>query len=370
MAAPRPFNIVDGTTLAPLAGALGGMAVYAWDAFTLAPRAAPALSESPTPGEYAVDVSDADETAGTVVLVVTGHEPAFYAFAVYKPDKTNQFHVMLFVDPATGALWPGAAPTLDVWTGSVSPGVVKVDDGLFVVRPTLLDVSENALGVVNAPAGAAPEQYYVSVTPLGSSLPPPGPPTPEPVPLPSTYVFSHESYTRMVQLLYPPGELFRCEPGTVLHRLNEAIADELTRVNQRAADLIEESDPRTATETLPEWERMLSLPDDVVTVLPGTDEGRRVAVTQKYVSQGGQNYAYFEQVCAACGYPLISIERGADDVLQFDYEVDAEFVDEVSAFHITVTVAPAGPGALTHTQFEAAFRKRLHAGITANFIYT
>ncbi len=40
------------------------------------------------------------------------------------------------------------------------------------------------------------------------------------------------------------------------------LAEELTRIELRALDLIEESDPRSAEETIEQWEEMLGLPDE------------------------------------------------------------------------------------------------------------
>lgn len=151
MAAPRPFNVVSEVTAAPLPGVAGDFSVAAWDAVTLAPRTAPTVSDLGG-GNYALNVSNADENVGTVVLVATTHEPRFWAFAVFKPDNSNQFFALLATDNS-GALWAGAAPTLTGWSGSGgAPAVVTVTDGLYVVTPTALDVTEWATGtVVGAP---------------------------------------------------------------------------------------------------------------------------------------------------------------------------------------------------------------------------
>ena len=328
-------------------------------------------------GQYDVVVSDALKTLGVIILVDGGPLTLNrYRLAVCADDglfavrfenldgtpfdessDTPTWGTYLFAD---GSDHIGAAPAFDA-----------LETGAYC---TTIPTSHLGAGVtfrVDAPDGAISE-FFTSQMSLGDGfIIAPVPIVPDPVPPPSTSVYSHESYTRMVGLLYPPGELFRIEVGTERHKLNQGIADELVRVNQRGADLIEETDPRTATETLPEWEKMLSLPDDVVPVLPGTVEERRVVVAQKYIAQGGQDYAYFTQVCASCGYPLVSIVSGAARLLRV---VTGRVLDRLwgraYAFHIFVTVGPAGVGALTHAQFEAAFRKRLHAGITASFTYT
>jgi phage gp46-like protein/uncharacterized protein YmfQ (DUF2313 family) len=55
----------------------------------------------------------------------------------------------------------------------------------------------------------------------------------------------------------------------VVYKVLLALGDELTRVSGRAADLVEESDPRTADELLPEWEKDYGL------LSTGTDQERR-----------------------------------------------------------------------------------------------
>lgn len=65
-------------------------------------------------------------------------------------------------------------------------------------------------------------------------------------------------YQRMMMALLPPGKLWRLVAGT-LSALFLACADELARVDARATDLLRESDPRTAVELLPEYERELDL---------------------------------------------------------------------------------------------------------------
>ena len=327
-------------------------------------------------GQYDVTISDALKTLGVILLVDGGAlalnryqlavcaNDGLFAVRFENPDGTP------FDETSDAPAW-GAYRFADGSDHLVdAPAFDALEAGAYCTTIPTPHLGAGVTFRIDAPDGAIAE-FFTSQLALGDGfIIAPVPIVPDPVPPASTYVYGHESYTRMVGLLYPPGELFRIEVGTERHKLNQGIADELVRVNQRGADLIEETDPRTATETLPEWEKMLSLPDDVVTVIPGTDEERRVAVAQKYISQGGQDYAYFERVCASCGYPLISIVRGSANLLRV---VTGRVLDRLwgraYAFHIFVAVGPAGVGALTHAQFEAAFRKRLHAGITASFTY-
>lgn len=67
-----------------------------------------------------------------------------------------------------------------------------------------------------------------------------------------------EAYARMMAALLPPGRLWRLVDG-VLSKLLLACADELARLDARVDDLLDEADPRTASELIPEYERELGL---------------------------------------------------------------------------------------------------------------
>lgn len=73
-----------------------------------------------------------------------------------------------------------------------------------------------------------------------------------------------------------------------------------------AADLIlTEADPRTTYDLLPDWERVLGLPDVCVGQLP-TIEQRRAAVVSKLTLRGGLSRAFFIALAAKLGF-VISI---------------------------------------------------------------
>lgn len=182
MATPIPFNLVSKLTGLPLAGALGGLTLEAWDAFTGGVRAPPAVVEIGA-GDYEVQPSDLDEAAGVVLLVTTGEEPSHWLFAIYKSDRSNQFIPLLFLDGVTGARWVGAAPTRTIWTGDPATSPVNLAAGVWVIRPSALDLSEDAIGVITAAAGAVPPEYYVGVRHVLEAVPEPAPLPPPGLPL-------------------------------------------------------------------------------------------------------------------------------------------------------------------------------------------
>jgi hypothetical protein len=110
-----------------------------------------------------------------------------------------------------------------------------------------------------------------------------------PLPYSIPFGFGADSpFARTLRQLLPPGVLWLFEADSILSKSILALSDEFARATGRALDLVEESDPRTATETLDEWERVLGLPDDTVTAVPTTTAGRRLAIVQKLIRQGGK----------------------------------------------------------------------------------
>lgn len=109
--------------------------------------------------------------------------------------------------------------------------------------------------------------------------------------------------TALVSLL-PRGLAWTRDPGSVLHRLFLALAGPLFRADARVVDLIEESDPRTALETLAEWERAYGLPDPCAPAPDLLDERRDVLIA-RITGRGGQSVSYFEGVAAQVGFPVV-----------------------------------------------------------------
>lgn len=112
-----------------------------------------------------------------------------------------------------------------------------------------------------------------------------------------------ESYLRQLQALLPPGLAWPREEEAGLTRLLRAPADGLARIHGRAEALLRQADPRQATELLPDWERVLGLPDDC-TPADATFEQRRRAAHAKLTGRGGQSRAFFIDQAARLGFPI------------------------------------------------------------------
>lgn len=77
---------------------------------------------------------------------------------------------------------------------------------------------------------------------------------------------------------------------------------------QIAADLIlTEADPRTTYYLLPDWERVLGLPDPCSGQLPSI-ELRRAAVVTRITLRGGQSRAFFISLAAKLGFTITITE--------------------------------------------------------------
>lgn len=118
-------------------------------------------------------------------------------------------------------------------------------------------------------------------------------------------------YKAQLQRLFPQGKLFKFFDGSNQDKLVAGIADELARIDDRGDKILQESDPRTTEELLPEWEEMLGLPDEcgsnAVTV-----QDRRNQILQKLKLLGGQSKALYVELAQQLGYD-VSIE----DVIEY-----------------------------------------------------
>jgi uncharacterized protein YmfQ (DUF2313 family) len=114
--------------------------------------------------------------------------------------------------------------------------------------------------------------------------------------------YTADQYRQQLKALLPPGRALSLDTTATLHRLLDAIAQEFARIEARARDLVVEAMPDTSIELLPDWERVLGLPDHC---LPreDTEAARREAVLAKLAAQGGQSKAYFIELAASLGYP-------------------------------------------------------------------
>lgn len=111
-----------------------------------------------------------------------------------------------------------------------------------------------------------------------------------------------DAYYRQLRLLLPPGPAWDVELHPGLDFLLRKGGETLAREDLRAADLLAEADPATVRELVPDWERVMQLPDACMGEAPTFDD-RQLAVRRRMLEVGGQSPAYFVELAVSRGYP-------------------------------------------------------------------
>lgn len=178
------------------------------------------------------------------------------------------------------------------------------------------------------------------------------------------------AYARQLKQLLPPGRLWNLEPGSGLSKLLLGLAEELVRVDARGLVLVEEGDPRTTSELLDEWERMLGLPDEDVLEVPGTVEERRQAILSKLLKTGGQSRAYYIGLAAAAGYVVSIYDGYAGELFRVNRQRIGDRLYGPSWAHTwKVTVQPPTGPALSTDTLERILRRVAPAHTVVIFEY-
>lgn len=178
------------------------------------------------------------------------------------------------------------------------------------------------------------------------------------------------AYARQLKRLLPSGRVWNLEAESNTSKLLLGLAEELVRVDVRGLALIEESDPRTANETLAEWERMLGLPDEDIIEIPSTVEARRQAIITKLLQTGGQSRAYYISLAAAAGYVVDIYDGYGDELFRVNRQRMGDRLYGVAWAHTwVVTVQPPLGSALTHDELERIIRRVAPAHTVVIFEY-
>lgn len=103
-----------------------------------------------------------------------------------------------------------------------------------------------------------------------------------------------EKYSQLLTDLLPQGHAWSRPLSPVIQSLLDGLAAEGARVECRGVDLLRESDPGQAVELLPDWERVLGLPDSCDPFPDGkTVEERQAALLLKLRLEYGQTIEFF-----------------------------------------------------------------------------
>ncbi len=118
-------------------------------------------------------------------------------------------------------------------------------------------------------------------------------------------------YHTQLRALLPAGPAWDPDWVPALEKILLAMAKEMARMDARAFDVINEMDPAGVSELVPDWEKVMGLPDPCLGESPAFED-RRLAVRQRLMAVGAQSRAYFIEIAVRQGYPLSSItERRA-----------------------------------------------------------
>lgn len=110
-------------------------------------------------------------------------------------------------------------------------------------------------------------------------------------------------YASLIEDLTPKG------PAWTEDKIRAAWGEEMARLDARIWTLVEEADPRTTSELLADWERVLGLPDECMASLPLSINERRLIAWQRLTELGGQSRAYFIDLAARFGEPGVTISE-------------------------------------------------------------
>lgn len=110
-------------------------------------------------------------------------------------------------------------------------------------------------------------------------------------------------YKNALLKLLPTGKAWNKEDSSPLDKICEGNSEEFLRVDTRANQLIIELDPTKATELLPDWEKLLALPDPAFGS-PETVQERRSLVVLKFSLHGGQSRQYFIDLIKKLGFDI------------------------------------------------------------------
>lgn len=192
---------------------------------------------------------------------------------------------------------------------------------------------------------------------------------------------SSSDYLQQLINLSPSGPAFPEEATTNWVSLLDAISQTCARLDANAVLLLNESYPDTTTILLPNWERVAGLPDDC-SVLGDTYEVRRLNLTAKLTSRGGQSKDYFIEVAASLGYTVtitefrpfrVSISRVGDplcdDTWWFVWQVNAA-LNTIVWFRAGRSAAGEPLASWSNARLECLLTKYSPAHTIVQFAYT
>lgn len=161
---------------------------------------------------------------------------------------------------------------------------------------------------------------------------------------------SAAAYARQMKALLPPGKVWRMVES-VLADFFLACGQELARVDARADSLLEESDPRTTTELLPDFERELDI------TASGTLAERRARVISLLLLRQRVRPVDYQQALA----PLLVQDPAAVVVLETSRAQAIAMANDREIYRFFIYRNPALPGTPDIASAQALVDKMSHS---------
>ncbi|RMQ98463.1 putative Tail protein [Pseudomonas savastanoi pv. glycinea] len=109
-------------------------------------------------------------------------------------------------------------------------------------------------------------------------------------------------YAEQLRALLPAGPAWDSEQVPEVDQVITGLSLEFARIDLRAFDLLNEMDPNSVSELVPDWEQVMGLPDPCLGLNPSFED-RRLSVRQRLVAVGGQTPAFYVDIAISQGYP-------------------------------------------------------------------
>jgi uncharacterized protein YmfQ (DUF2313 family) len=116
---------------------------------------------------------------------------------------------------------------------------------------------------------------------------------------------NRHDYLQLLKSLLPPGKAWTSERNSSFEKILIAVADELTRIQNRTTHLLKELNPFQTQEMITDWERLLGLPNECTgpTSLL-TFQARKKLVNTFYTMSGGNTSEYLVELIKNFGFDI------------------------------------------------------------------
>ncbi len=191
-----------------------------------------------------------------------------------------------------------------------------------------------------------------------------------------------EDYQHQLKQLHPRGKLWNSllRDDSFYSKLLKGVATEFARIDERTVDLIDEADPRSTVELLPDWEKAAAIPG-TCGYLGETIAERQQILTAKVVEQASDNHQELIDIAERLGFAPATVteyeSHSADSTVDAPiYDEDWRFAIKLSApdkpvitFTVESTVDESLGQELSRTQLECAINKMAPAHCVVIFEY-